>query len=135
MTSPTTTILRERGEAVIGSYYRPTIALEEIGAANWSSSISVTSNRFVDLSPRRAKPTHLVLATAVGDHRRQREVNLFEADKGAPRAQRKLGSCRRGGLLFGGVRAKLGNVPISEETAMLPHPYGVNKVAQDLLTF
>jgi nucleoside-diphosphate-sugar epimerase len=35
-----------------------------------------------------------------------------------------------------GASMKPENVPLSEETAMLPlHPYGVSKVAQDLLTF
>src|SRR5216683_2816098 len=144
-------ILSRRGEAVIGSYYRPTIALEEIAGDGELAELDVRYfepvRRLVE--DRRPGTIFHLAAQSVPTLSWQRPwetidvnvtgtVNLFEAIK-AVRARDAsydpvvVVACSSAQY---GASMKPENVPISEETAMLPlHPYGVSKVAQDLLTF
>jgi nucleoside-diphosphate-sugar epimerase len=143
--------LRERGEAVIGSYYRPTIAFEEIAGSGELVELDIRYfepvRRLVEY--RRPGTIFHLAAQSLPTLSWQRPwetidvnvtgtVNLFEAIK-AVRAHNAsydpvvVVACSSAEY---GASMKPENVPIPEETAMLPlHPYGVSKVAQDLLTF
>jgi len=144
-------ILRERGEEVIGSYYRPTIPLEEIAGDGELVELDIRYfepvRRLVE--DRRPGTIFHLAAQSLPTLSWQRPwetidvnvtgtVNLFEAIK----AVRARNAGYDPVVVVAGSSAQYGasmkpeNVPISEETAMLPlHPYGVSKVAQDLLTF
>jgi len=143
--------LRGRGEEVIGSYYRPTVALEEIAADGELVELDVRyfepfRRLLQERLPRRIfhlaaqslptlswqRPWETIDVNVTGT------VNLFEAIK-AVRASEKsydpvvVVACSSAQY---GASMTPENVPLTEDAPMLPlHPYGVSKVAQDLLAF
>lgn len=143
--------LRGSGEDVIGSYFRPTIALEEIARDGELMELDI---RYFEplrrlIEERRPRTVFHLAAQSLPtlSWRRPWEtvdvnitgtVNLFEAIK-TVRAHDAaydpivVVACSSAQY---GASMTAANGPISEETPMLPlHPYGVSKVAQDLLTF
>jgi GDP-4-dehydro-6-deoxy-D-mannose reductase len=144
-------ILRGRGEAVIGSYYRPTVALEEIAAEDELVELDV---RYFEpfrrlLQERRPERIFHLAAQSLPTVSWQRPwetidvnvtgtVNLFEAIKAVRASDSSYDpvvvvACSSAQY---GASMKPENVPISEDAPMLPlHPYGVSKMAQDLLAY
>jgi nucleoside-diphosphate-sugar epimerase len=143
--------LRGRGEDVIGSYYRPTVALEEIAADGELVELDV---RYFEpfrrlLQERRPQRIFHLAAQSLPTFSWQRPwetidvnvtgtVNLFEAIKAVRASDSSYDpvvvvACSSAQY---GASMKSENVPIAEDASMLPlHPYGVSKVAQDLLAF
>jgi GDP-4-dehydro-6-deoxy-D-mannose reductase len=140
-----------RGEEVIGSYYRPTVALEEISKDGELVELDV---RYFEpfrrlLQERRPGRIFHLAAQSLPTLSWQRPwetidvnvtgtVNLFEAIKVVRAGDSSYDpvvvvACSSAQY---GASMKPENVPIAEDAPMLPlHPYGVSKVAQDLLTF
>jgi GDP-4-dehydro-6-deoxy-D-mannose reductase len=140
-----------RGEEVIGAYYRPTVALEEIAADGELVELDV---RYFEplrrlFEERRPERIFHLAAQSLPTASWQRPwetfdvnvtgtVNLFEAIKAVRASDSSYDpvvvvACSSAEY---GASIKPENVPIAEDTPMLPlHPYGVSKVAQDLLAF
>jgi GDP-4-dehydro-6-deoxy-D-mannose reductase len=139
------------GEPVIGTYLRPTVRLEEID--RWQSLIELDVRHFDQVRRlvgeyRPQTIFHLAAQSLpTVSWQRPREtidvnvlgtVSLFEAVK----AVREVGAGYDPIIVVACSSAEYGaslrpeNVPIAEDAALLPlNPYGVSKVAQDLLTF
>jgi GDP-4-dehydro-6-deoxy-D-mannose reductase len=143
--------LAEAGNLVVGTYFRPTVPLHEIAGAD----------QLIELDVRYFEPVRRLLAEhrpAIIFHLAAQSlptlswerpwetidtnvlgtINLFEAVKAA-----KSGNAAYDPIIVVacssaqyGASMTPENVPIHEEAPMLPlHPYGVSKVAQDLLAF
>jgi GDP-4-dehydro-6-deoxy-D-mannose reductase len=139
------------GTQVIASYFQPTIRLEEIEGKAELVQIDVTLYESLrELIARRCpsiifhlaaqsfptvsweKPQETMRVNAIGT------INLFEAVK----AERHANQAYDPRVVVACSSAEYGaslvpeRVPIDEDAPLLPmHPYGVSKVAQDLLTF
>jgi nucleoside-diphosphate-sugar epimerase len=137
---------------LLGTYYRPTIRIEEIAGRFALAELDVRYSepvRHMIASERPDVIYHLAaqsLPTAswtnpweTMDVNVQGTVNLFEAIRDV---RATLDPAYDPMVIVACSSAEYGasmipdNVPITEETQLLPlHPYGVSKVAQDLLAF
>jgi GDP-4-dehydro-6-deoxy-D-mannose reductase len=134
----------QAGHDVLATFYKPTIdlidmqalPLQEVDVRDWCSVYDsleqfqpdavfhLAAQSYPTVSWQR--PTETLETNVVGT------ANIFEA-------MRRLGSKAR--VIVAGSSAEYGavdpdKVPISEDTPLLPlHPYGVSKVATDLLAF
>jgi len=144
-------LLAGRRGTVIGSYFRPTIELQEIAGDGELLELDVRYFEPVRRLIEERRPTAIfhLAAQSLPTVSWQRPwetvdinitgtVNVFEAI----RSVRASDSGYDPVVIVACSSAQYGasmtaeNVPISEETPMLPlHPYGVSKVAQDLLAF
>ncbi len=142
--------LAARGGSVIGTYFRPTVELEEIVGAERMIELDVRYRGQVERVLREHRPEiiyHLAAQSLpVRSWASPEEtlevnilgtVNLFESIK----AIRAAGdydpvvvvACSSAEY---GASLTPENVPIREDALLLPlHPYGVSKVGQDLLTY
>lgn len=139
------------GVPVVGTYFRPTITLQELPGASDLVELDVRYFEPVRRLLEESRPStiyHLAAQSlpTISWHRPWETidtnitgtVNVFEAVK----AVRMRDPAYDPVVVVACSSAQYGasmtpeNVPISEETPMLPlHPYGVSKVAQDLLAF
>ena len=143
--------LRRQGVLVVGTYFRPTVLLSDIAAADALIELDVRYFEPVRRILDRHRPRTIFHLAAQSlptvswgrpwetlDINVTGTVNLFEAIKSVRESDPDYAPV----IVVACSSAQYGasmtpeNVPISEETPMLPlHPYGVSKVAQDLLAF
>lgn len=143
--------LAARGGRVSGTYFRPTVDLEEIAGFESLLELDVRYRGQLEQALRDRRPAviyHLAAQSLpVRSWTSPEEtlevnilgtVNLFEAIK----AIRAIDPGYDPVVVVACSSAEYGasltpeNVPISEEALLLPlHPYGVSKVGQDLLTY
>lgn len=140
-----------KGEGLIGTYYKPTIDLEDIRGrcelvecdVRYLGKVAelITEHRpdrifhlaaqsYPTVSWERPEETMAINGTGT--------INVFESVKLA----RKIDPSYDPVVVVACSSAEYGasltpeNTPVKEETTLLPlHPYGVSKVAQDLLSF
>ncbi len=145
-------ILAARGERdVLGSYFRPTIRMAEIEGRHRLAELDMRDAEAVRLAIAEERPAVIYHLAAQSLPTRswidpwetmevnvRGAVNLFEAIK----LQRGADPGYDPVVLVAGSSAQYGasltpeNVPIGEDLTPLPlHPYGISKVAQDLLAF
>jgi nucleoside-diphosphate-sugar epimerase len=140
-----------KGAHVIASYFRPTMRLEEMKGNAELLQLDVTVYEALREVIGRRRPTtifHLAAQSfpTVSWEKPQETmainaggtINLFEAIKAERRTDPAYDPC----VVVACSSAEYGaslvpeRVPICEDAPLLPlHPYGVSKVAQDLLTF
>jgi len=144
--------LGAQGETAMGTYFRPTVDLEEVAGFETLVEMDVRYRGEVERLIRDRRPEviyHLAAQSLpVRSWTSPEEtievnvlgtVNLFEAVKAARAAG---GGGYDPVVVVACSSAEYGasltpeRVPISEEAPLLPlHPYGVSKVGQDLLTY
>ncbi|MBW8881242.1 MAG: GDP-mannose 4,6-dehydratase [Asticcacaulis sp.] len=143
--------LRREGRSVLGTYYRPTIDVDDVEDFKSFVELDVRYRSEVDRFLRAHKPGVIYHLAAQSlpvrswispdetmEVNAMGTINVFEAIKAIrldepaydPVVVVACSSAEYGASLTPE------NVPIREEALLLPlHPYGVSKVAQDLLTY
>jgi GDP-4-dehydro-6-deoxy-D-mannose reductase len=139
-----TGVLVQQGHEVVGTYHNPTVDLDEIGhfrlehvdVTDWSSVYDSIDRFQPDVVFHLAaqsypteswnRPASTMTANVIGT------VNLFEVLRRMPTKARIVVACSS--AEYGTVNAF--ELPVTEDAPLRPlHPYGVSKVAQDLLAY
>lgn len=142
--------MTQDGNKVVATYFRPTVDIAEIEGGAALVEMDVRYRGEVERLLRKTRPDviyHLAAQSLPVKSWTNPEdtidtnvigtVNLFEAVKAirvdAPYDPVVVVACSSAEY---GASLTPANVPIKEDTVLLPlHPYGVSKVAQDLLTY